>query len=315
MTDVASSVTIVMYHYVRDLERSRFPLIKAQPLDHFRGQLRYLKSNFTPVTAEQIVTALNGGTQLPERAVWLTFDDGYLEHFTNCFPLLHEEGIEGAFFPAVSPVMDGILLDVNRVHFMLAVADIATLCDDLNTRLQGEEYGYSCSDIAAFRRAWAKPNRFDDAETIYFKRMLQTALPEIVRHKIAADMFAKYLGINEAAFAQELYCSEDQLRTMQSCGMYIGCHGSTHRWMDSLEPDEQKEEIMMSLEFLKRLGSPVEDYWICAYPYGAYNDALLGLLGQMGCSAAVTTEPRTCDLSTDNRLLLPRLDTNDVPIN
>ena len=35
-------VTIVMYHYVRDLERSRFPAIKGLSLDRFWRQLRYI---------------------------------------------------------------------------------------------------------------------------------------------------------------------------------------------------------------------------------------------------------------------------------
>lgn len=309
----AQPLTIVMYHYVRDLVRSRYPAIKGLPLDEFKGQLDYLKRNYTPVTAAAIVEALDGGEPLPKNAVWLTFDDGYLEHFTNCFPLLHDAGVEGAFFPAVAPIVDGVLLDVNRVHFMLAVSRIDILCDDLNNRLMAPRYGYSKQDIDRFHATWAKPNRFDDGKTIYFKRMLQTALPEQIRHEIAAEMFKQYLGLDEAAFAQELYASADQLKLMQASGMYIGCHGSSHRWMDSLGRDEQQEEINKSLDFLRSIRSPVDDFWICAYPYGAWNQPLLGVLDEMGCSAAVTTEPRISDLGRENRFLLPRLDTNDVP--
>jgi hypothetical protein len=40
---------------------------------------------------------------------------------------------------------------------------------------------------AEYRANWAKANRFDNAETIYVKRMLQVALPEAVRNAIAKD--------------------------------------------------------------------------------------------------------------------------------
>jgi hypothetical protein len=39
---MSSSLTIVMYHFVRDLARSRYPAIKALTVDAFRGQLDYL---------------------------------------------------------------------------------------------------------------------------------------------------------------------------------------------------------------------------------------------------------------------------------
>ena len=40
-------LTIVMYHYVRDLRRSRFPGIKGLSLDAFEGQLEYLDHHQT----------------------------------------------------------------------------------------------------------------------------------------------------------------------------------------------------------------------------------------------------------------------------
>ena len=35
-------LTVVMYHYVRDLPRTRFPAIHGMRLEHFEGQLDYL---------------------------------------------------------------------------------------------------------------------------------------------------------------------------------------------------------------------------------------------------------------------------------
>lgn len=70
------NLTIIVYHYVRDLERSRYPRIKGRRLSDFRGQLDHISRAFTVVNAEQIVAALKGFAELPDNAAWLTFDDG-----------------------------------------------------------------------------------------------------------------------------------------------------------------------------------------------------------------------------------------------
>ena len=51
-------ITIVMYHYVRDLERSRFPAIKGLSLERFRRQLDYIQAHYTPITVEDLLEAL-----------------------------------------------------------------------------------------------------------------------------------------------------------------------------------------------------------------------------------------------------------------
>src|SRR5215469_14411814 len=94
-------VTIVMYHYVRDLKRSRFPAIKGLSLDRFRRQLDYIQAHFTPITIEDVLGALKDPrSKLPEDSILLTFDDGYSDHFVNVFPVLDARGIRACFFPS-----------------------------------------------------------------------------------------------------------------------------------------------------------------------------------------------------------------------
>jgi hypothetical protein len=45
-------VTIVMYYYVRDLERSRFPAINGLSFERFRRQFDYIQTHYTPIAAE-----------------------------------------------------------------------------------------------------------------------------------------------------------------------------------------------------------------------------------------------------------------------
>ena len=85
---INNNLTIVMYHYVRDLVHSRYPRIHGLQIELFREQVQFLKKNYNFVTVEQILDAYenNSVRDLPEHPVLLTFDDAYKDHFDFVFP-------------------------------------------------------------------------------------------------------------------------------------------------------------------------------------------------------------------------------------
>ena len=307
------ALEIVMYHYIRDFPRSRYPDIKGLDLAEFRFQLDHLMQTRTIVTMAEVVNCLRTGDDLPPRAALLTFDDGYAEHYQTVFPILFDKGVEGSFFPPVEPIRDGVMLDVNRVHFILASCDDPGVLGAEIDRSIAESGREGLRSVAEYRAEWAQPNRFDDAETIYVKRMLQTVLPEDMRNAIAQRLFAQYVSVDEAAFAAELYISPEQARVMQASGMYFGSHGFSHHWLNRISPAHQRREIDASLTFLRDIGSPVDDFWAMCYPYGGWNESLLEILREKDCAVGLTTEVATATLDAPDPLLLPRYDTNDFP--
>lgn len=306
-----SPVTIIAYHYVRDMERTRYPLIKGRNLSDFRAQLDYIGRTYSVVTVEQVCSAIAGEELLPPNAAWLTFDDGYLDHYLNVFPLLYDRGWQGAFFPPVA-IAEGDILQVNKIHFVLAAnPDAKALIEDIR-RFIGDRRGNANIDsFDEYWATWATASRFDNAEVAFIKRMLQFALPDMAREELANQLFDKYVSADRAAFAAELYMTTDQLRMMIDCGMYVGSHGNKHRWLDQLDAAGQAEEIDESLAFLKELGAPV-DRWVMCYPYGRYNSGLQEIIEARGCAVALTTRPAVATIGNDNPLALPRLDTNDI---
>lgn len=57
----SKKLTVVMYHYVRDLRNSRYPNIKGLQIELFREQVQFLKKHYNFVTVEQILDACHGG--------------------------------------------------------------------------------------------------------------------------------------------------------------------------------------------------------------------------------------------------------------
>ncbi|WP_373818833.1 poly-beta-1,6-N-acetyl-D-glucosamine N-deacetylase PgaB [Glaesserella sp.] len=83
---------VLCYHNIVDEsisinEQEYYP--QTMTVQTLVNHFNWLKHNgYTPVSWQQILDAKNGGTPLPEKAVLLTFDDGYESFYTVIYPLL-----------------------------------------------------------------------------------------------------------------------------------------------------------------------------------------------------------------------------------
>jgi peptidoglycan/xylan/chitin deacetylase (PgdA/CDA1 family) len=306
-------LTIAMYHYVRDLAGSRYPEIKGLTVDLFKEQISYIKKHYCVISGEDLLNAVESEAALPPNALLLTFDDGYVDHFSQVLPILEAHNLPACFFPPVRCVLNNEVLDVNKIHFVLAsVSDKQLLVKYIYQALAIHREQYELAKDEHYWETIAKPSRFDPAEVIFVKRMLQRELPEELRNKIAGELFREYVTRDEQSFSRDLYMSMDQLKSLHQQGMYIGSHGYGHYWMGNLERAAQVREIDRSLDFLTQIGTDTRR-WIMCYPQGSYNDSLLSVLSERHCKVGLTTNIGIADLSVDQPLILPRLDTNDLP--
>ncbi len=309
-----SKLTIVMYHYVRDLRNSAYPRIKALDISAFRRQVDFLQAEYSFISVADLTACIKESKPLPDKACWLTFDDGYRDHHEYVFPELASRGIEGAFFPPVKPVAEREMLDVNKIHFILAsIDDVRMLVDELRLLYLGSDLSLTTGkSFDDYREAFAKPGRFDPADVVFVKRMLQFALPEQWRCMFSDILFKKHVSMDAHTFADDLYMSSMQLSEMIQAGMYVGSHGYRHLWLGKETRQTQLVEIQRSLAFLGGVGAPTDD-WVMCYPYGDCNNETLEILKDNGCLAGLNTKVGIADLLQHPHLELPRLDTNDLP--
>jgi biofilm PGA synthesis lipoprotein PgaB len=81
---------VLNYHDIIDEEDIVAPFDRMEVNKHFlEDQFIWLKKNdYTVVSVQAVLDAAAGKTTLPEKAILLTFDDGYLSFYTKVFPLL-----------------------------------------------------------------------------------------------------------------------------------------------------------------------------------------------------------------------------------
>ncbi|MCE9585230.1 polysaccharide deacetylase family protein [Candidatus Nomurabacteria bacterium] len=65
----------------------------------FEQQMKYLSDNgYHPITFYSYINSLKNNTELPEKAVILTFDDGWKTQYTYAVPILEKYHFTGTFF-------------------------------------------------------------------------------------------------------------------------------------------------------------------------------------------------------------------------
>ena len=233
------------------------------------------------------------------------------------FPLLEEKGIQGAFFPPAKAILENKVLDVNKIHFLLA-QNITTqdLLDDVFKYLDKYRKEYSLESNEYYFSKFAKTTqKWHRKEIVFIKYLLQVGLEEKLRHLIVDGLFHKHVSDDEESFSKELYMSIDQMKCMVRSGMYIGSHGYSHYWMNKIPPSVQEQEIDLSLNLLEEIGSSINN-WVMCYPYGAYDSSLIEILKQKNCKLALTdisVNQGIAVLDKGGRFSLGRLDTNDLP--
>lgn len=79
------------------------------PPDVFHCQLDFLQRHYSLVTPETVLRTIADGAPFPNRAVLLTFDDGYRDVYDVAYPMLKSRGLRAALFPATDYIGTGRL--------------------------------------------------------------------------------------------------------------------------------------------------------------------------------------------------------------
>lgn len=104
--------TILSYHEVATKGETLDSTYTVSP-EHFKEQIDwFLKNGFHFISVQDILDYRHHGKALPNKAVLMTFDDGYESVYTNAFPILKQHKI-----PFVIALVGSWLKSENKVDF------------------------------------------------------------------------------------------------------------------------------------------------------------------------------------------------------
>jgi peptidoglycan/xylan/chitin deacetylase (PgdA/CDA1 family) len=272
---------ILMYHRVAAPAIDPWGL--AVHPDRFEAHLDVLRRRRIVLSVGEIVSRLKAGT-LPDKAVAITFDDGYVDNLTEAQPRLAAHGMSATLFltaGAVGQQREFWWDELARAIFV---------------------NGARPSQEDATWRAWQEPRT--DRQRAYFD------LWQRLRGATAAERDESMTNVREdssleAANPADLPLSPHQVGEIVRAGVFeLGGHTLTHPVLPLLDSRQRRFEVARGKQCCEELSRrPIAGF---AYPHGAVDGDSRAAVRESGFSWACTTAG-TPILPDSDVFALPRL--------
>jgi peptidoglycan/xylan/chitin deacetylase (PgdA/CDA1 family) len=283
-----SLLRVLVYHRVAEPSSTRShlnpDLVTATPLV-FEQHLRHLSRAYTPIGADELLAAYAGHHRLPDRAVLVTFDDGYRDFSDVAWPLLREYRI-----PAVLFAPTAFLADPERIFWWDALWQIVSRTRRHTVELpRAPSVGpLALEDRARATRvltAWLKQLRPRERELEIERLSEQLRVRPEPTHAVLQWSGVKALGQQ---------------------GLTVAGHSRTHELLDGLDGPALTQEIAGCRDDLVReLGCCPP---LFAYPNGNVDRRVMAAMDAAGFKLGFTTVRGVNYLGADDVRLLRRDD-------
>jgi peptidoglycan/xylan/chitin deacetylase (PgdA/CDA1 family) len=271
----SKSLTVVNYHRIDDPDQlgldSFRPNISAHPTA-FAQQMDYLGRWFNVVSLKDVVKWLNGEGCLPPYAALITFDDGYLDNYTQAYPILRQ-----CNFPAIIFLTTGHIGTDNPFFWDLVAYSFYHTGSDHVLFPNGQE------------RTWTNTTQRDQI----CKELIESlkVLPDQEK-QFWVNRLPEKLGVSiHQNYFRNLMINWDQVREMHKGGIEFGGHTINHPILSRISLEQALIEIEGSKTRIeKELGEPVLSF---AYPNGMSHDLngkIENLVARAGYRAAFTLQ-------------------------
>lgn len=281
--DGGKRLSILIYHRVLekvDALRPGIPDIKG-----FNWQMELVARYFQPMSLHDAINSLNEGT-LPEKAVCVTFDDGYADNLLHALPVLQRWNIPATVFVS-SGFLDGGRMWNDSV--------IEAFNASNKTRFDFPDLNLNNIDIS---------DQADRLKTCYdVIKNIKYLEPELRLQRVSEICQA----LGNPSLPNDLMMTREQLIQLSEAGVEIGSHTVSHPVLTAIDDQSVFNELRDNTYDLQEIIQKPVRYF--AYPNGIpgkdFNETHKKIVRDFGFEGALTTEWGVSDSKTD-RWALPR---------
>lgn len=229
--------------------------------------LEFFRRHYNIVSGDDVLAARRAGRPLPNRALLITFDDGWADNHAHALPRLRAAGMPALLFTVAdvvdreAPFFQEQLVAGFRLGRIHVPALAAALAD------------------ADHALAQAPPDTLDGLRTVI---AALEALGPAARVQVLAP-FA-----NDMGDGMRQMVTRSELQELAEGGVTIGVHGKTHVPMTRAE-DLDAELADARAIVGDHLGGAAPT--TLSYPHGRYDDAVLARTLDAGYELAFTSDP------------------------
>lgn len=201
-------------------------LYSYKNIQHFESDIKLLSKNYISPTINNVIEK-----NVKENTFLFTFDDGLSEVYSTIYPILKENKLPAVFFINPDYVDNLKMMYKHRLSVLLSFLEKVNF-DKKTLDEIAEICQFEYQDVDSFKEKFLKLKFVQEKEI---------------------DRVFELLGIDERKYLVEnrLYITKAQIREMMDDGFYFGGHSMSHRPLNELNYEEQKKEIIDSVQWLK----------------------------------------------------------------
>ena len=260
---------ILFYHRVANL--SSDPQLLSVSPHHFAEHLEHVCKYYHPMSLLELVRAL-AAKRVPNRAVVITFDDGYADNLWNAKPLLDRYDVPATIFVATGYAVQNREFWWDELEKILLLPE--RLPSSLALNVNGEYYAWDLHETEERSTLrWDVTMEFCPSPRYKVYKELQRLLRPLDntgQHQVL-NALALWAGVSRDEHPANRTLNHDELKALDEGKIEIGSHSITHPLLSKQPLEVQKREIAVSKRYLEDiLGHSVNSF---SYPYGGEDAA------------------------------------------
>lgn len=237
-------VDVLLFHRVCYLKTDPWKL--AVTPEEFDNQIRYIKENYNVVRFEDDWSNIN------EKTVVITFDDGYVDNFYNAVPILRKYNIPATFFISTNNI------GTNSEFWWDELSSLFYNKENERIKFKYNGIYYNLDTPENLRKS-----------CLEIRSILMNMDPEKRRAELKLLHNIMDIPLREHNCNRTMNKFEIQQLTQYE-NISIGAHTKSHTRLSHLPVDIQMEEIKGSKEMLEQItGGKIETF---SYPFGSDDD-------------------------------------------
>ncbi|PZV27797.1 MAG: polysaccharide deacetylase [Snowella sp.] len=302
----SSKGLILTYHRVAQVKRDPWCLCVTP--QHFNEHLEVLQKYYNPLSLQQLVKAL-GENRIPERAVVVTFDDGYADNFYHAKPLLEKYNIPATFFISTGYIGQNREFWWDELERL--ILQPKKLPEKLRLTIGGNVYQWNLDQAANYteedcqRDRTCKTWKAKPGSRLFFYYSIWQVLRSLLkeeRQKILDEILEWAVAEPTPRATHRSLLPEELSALAEGELVEIGAHTVTHPFLSAQSITLQRDEIKQSkIDLEQMINRPVTSF---SYPFGDRSAETIEIVKNCGFN---------CTCSTDQDIIWPKSDHFQLP--
>jgi peptidoglycan/xylan/chitin deacetylase (PgdA/CDA1 family) len=239
----------------------------------FQEGIAFLSQEYCVIPLAEAVDRLSRGLPLPQRAVALTFDDGFRNVYTTAYPILKRYQVPATVFLVTS------LIETRQPPWLERLLHALLTSCQASVRFNGKEWSLSTGQLRA---------------AFYQTLSARLKVMEVgEKEEKLAELYQALGGQSQVPSDSPLATMNwEEIEQLARTGLVsFGSHTHTHQILSRCSLERQREELSISRDILREhLGSAD----LFAYPNGSWTDFTedtKSLLVELGYRCGLATVP------------------------